>query len=190
MSHEDQANKKSLVPSENVKLTIYSEGLVKRGLESLLTQQKRSICFPSDRSIGMVYWHKYNDLKRVTHCEARGTVEVPINSKLCLKISRDASKDLSPLVALKASELRLLDLCHTDITDDGLLYLKGLTSLTALNLEITQISDAGLKHLTALTSLELLYIGCTKVTEVGIAFLKEALPNLKIERLFYKYVEQ
>ncbi|MHC4085379.1 MAG: redoxin domain-containing protein [Planctomycetota bacterium] len=58
------------------------------------------------------------------------------------------------------------------ITDAGLVHLKGLTLLETLRLENRQIGDAGLAHLGGLTSLKTLYLGGTQVTDAGLAHLK------------------
>ena len=58
------------------------------------------------------------------------------------------------------------------ITDAGLVHLKGLTLLETLRLENRQIGDAGLAHLGGLTSLKTLYLGGTQVTDAGMAHVK------------------
>lgn len=58
------------------------------------------------------------------------------------------------------------------ITDAGLVHLKGLTLLETLRLENRQIGDAGLAHLRGLTSLKTLYLGGTQVTDAGLAHVK------------------
>jgi len=58
------------------------------------------------------------------------------------------------------------------ITDAGLAYLKGMTSLETLYFENTQVGDDGLAHLKDLTSLKVLYIGGTEVTDVGLAYVE------------------
>ena len=73
-----------------------------------------------------------------------------------------------------------VDLYGTQITDAGLVHLKGLTNLQTLNLDGTKITDAGLVHLKGLTSLETLSLNRTKVTDTGVAELQKALPDCKI----------
>ena len=69
------------------------------------------------------------------------------------------------------------------ITDAGLVHLKGLTKLTTLSLNTTQITDAGLVHLKGLTNLESLALASyTQITDDAITELKQALPNLQIEK--------
>ena len=64
------------------------------------------------------------------------------------------------------------------VTDDGLEFLKGLTSLQRLNLSDTKVTDAGLEYLKGLTSLQTLYLNDTKVTDTGLEHLK-GLTNLQ-----------
>ena len=54
---------------------------------------------------------------------------------------------------------------HTQVSDAGLVHLKGLTSLQRLGLGDTQVSDAGLVHLKGLTSLQRLNLARTQVSD-------------------------
>jgi len=49
-----------------------------------------------------------------------------------------------------------------------------------LYLQYTQVTDEGLKHLVGLTNLRWLELGETKVTQQGIEDLKKALPRCTI----------
>ena len=85
------------------------------------------------------------------------------------------------LVHLKGlTNLEYVALDGTEITDAGLKHLKGLPKLAVLHLEDTQITDAGLAHLNGLTKLWLLDLVNTQVTDEGVKKLQEALPNCKI----------
>ena len=67
----------------------------------------------------------------------------------------------------------------TQITDEGLVHLKGLSKLQLLDLDGTQVTDAGLVHLKGLTKLEHLYLeGCRDITDAGLMHLK-GLTNLE-----------
>ena len=68
------------------------------------------------------------------------------------------------------------------ITDAGLVHLKGLTNLQSLFLMKTQITDAGLVHLKELTNLQDLNLIETPITDSGVAELQKALPNCLIFR--------
>jgi len=67
-----------------------------------------------------------------------------------------------------------------DLTDAGLVHLKGLTNLHSLDLfKCDNISDAGLIHLKGLTNLQFLeLIFCENISDAGLGHLK-VLTNLK-----------
>jgi Leucine-rich repeat (LRR) protein len=66
------------------------------------------------------------------------------------------------------------------ITDAGLVHLKGLANLQALDLAFTKITDSGLVHLKGLVNLQTLDLAFTKTTDEGVAELQKALPNCEI----------
>jgi hypothetical protein len=70
------------------------------------------------------------------------------------------------------SDVFLLYLDGTQVTDAGLEHLKGLTALQGLSLDGTQVTDAGLEHLKGLTALQGLYLDGTQVTDAGLEHLK------------------
>jgi hypothetical protein len=81
----------------------------------------------------------------------------------------------------EASPQRLLigvDLCDTQVTDAGLVLLKGLTQLQSLDLSGTEVTDAGLEHLKGLTQLHTLELMGTKITNAGLEHL-EGLTQLQ-----------
>jgi Leucine-rich repeat (LRR) protein len=80
------------------------------------------------------------------------------------------------------ANLMELDLSNTQVTDAGLVHLKGLISLWKLDLSGTQVTDAGLKHMTALANLRYILLDRTQVTDAGVKELKQALPSLTIFR--------
>ena len=84
------------------------------------------------------------------------------------------------LVHLKGLSILLnLSLHTTKITDAGLVHLKGVTKLQELTLGLTQITDAGLVHLKGLTRLQTLHLAsCPKITDAGLVHLK-GLANLQ-----------
>ena len=69
-----------------------------------------------------------------------------------------------------------------DLTDAGLVHLKGLTNLEALFLSgCEKITDAGLVHLKDLTNLEVLGLAANEnITDSSVAELQKALPNCVI----------
>ena len=88
---------------------------------------------------------------------------------------------LRNLVGDEALPVVEIDLLGTQVTDAGLVHLKGLSSLNWLDLDGTQLTDAGLIDLKGLSSLERLDLHQTQVTEGGVQELQQALPNCKIE---------
>jgi hypothetical protein len=61
---------------------------------------------------------------------------------------------------------------NTEVTDAGLVHIKGLTDLETLILNNTQVTDAGLVHLKGLTNLRELDLNHTQVTDSGLVHLK------------------
>ena len=70
----------------------------------------------------------------------------------------------------------------SQITDAGLVNLKGMTKVEELLLFCPKVTDAGLVHLTGLTNLQTLNLVGTKVTDAGVADLQKALPNCIISK--------
>ena len=77
-------------------------------------------------------------------------------------------------------EIVLVNFENNEITDAGLVFLAGLTSLQKLWLSSTQITDTGLVSLEGLTNLQYLNLDDTRITDEGLTNLKEALPNCQI----------
>ena len=70
------------------------------------------------------------------------------------------------------AHLEELDLSeNSQVFDDGLAHLAGLTSLKDLNLWRVGITDEGVKHLAGLTSLERLNLDNTQLTDAGLQHL-------------------
>jgi hypothetical protein len=80
------------------------------------------------------------------------------------------------------SQLEILDLGHTRITDRALPTIVPLANLRELYLNNTAITDAGLGDLAALKHCQRLGIGRTNVTSDGIVALKAKCPWIEIIR--------
>ncbi len=76
------------------------------------------------------------------------------------------------------TSLQHLMLAGSRVTDAGLIHLKGMTMLQYLDVIETQVTDAGLEHLKGMTNLKFLWLGGTHVTDAGLEHLK-GLPNLQ-----------
>ena len=83
------------------------------------------------------------------------------------------------VASLRANtNLRVLNLRGTDVTDSSLEYVGTLTNLRALDISFTQITDVGMEHLAPLSALEELNLGGDKISGVGLHVLKY-LPRLR-----------
>jgi Leucine-rich repeat (LRR) protein len=76
--------------------------------------------------------------------------------------------------------LRSLRLRYLDLTDASLAVLSKMTQLEMLDLSSTLISDKGCQQLAALTNLRELYLNHTGISNTGLAALK---PLQKLERI-------
>jgi hypothetical protein len=91
---------------------------------------------------------------------------------------------LSRLANLNATNLTLLDLRQTKITDAGLAEVGKVKGLEWLFLADTGITDAGLEHVAKLADLEYLSLDDTQVTDAGIVHLRSLrkLDDLSLDR--------
>ncbi len=79
-------------------------------------------------------------------------------------------------------DIKQLYLPGTSVTNQGLGNLTELHRLEELGLENTRITDAGLAKLGTLKCLRRLILTGTRVTDSDVRELKEALPNIRVER--------
>ena len=66
--------------------------------------------------------------------------------------------------------------------DEHLKYLDAFPALTLLSLAHTQVSDAGVVYLKRLRNLKRISLLDTQVTTAGVRELREALPQVQIQR--------
>jgi Leucine-rich repeat (LRR) protein len=126
---------------------------------------------------------KLTILQGPTDLEIASAVQLPKDEYLVAgvdlrrnrKILDDDLRELLPL-----TNLHVLQLAETTITNQGVKHLGELASLTFLDLDHTQVTDAGLEHLHGLSKLQQLHLVGTKVTPEGVARLKAALPQCMI----------
>ena len=140
----------------------------------MLNTERRKIRFPADGSIGKLYlrdaenpreWNEYAD--------ARGEVSLPSDAEVRLSVSHKAVSDLSPLSALKADDLQVLEITSASNFDDTQLkHVEGLRSLFGLALWETDTGDAAFRRLGLLSNLRWLDIGDTLITDQGLAFVR------------------
>ena len=101
--------------------------------------------------------------------------------QLELRFTKVTGARLNHLAGL--SNLRRLDLSLTKVDDDAMRQLKGLTKLQDLNLNQTPVGDAGLEHLRQLPELRTLDLAGTRVTDAGLTYLR-SLNKLRDVHLF------
>jgi len=77
------------------------------------------------------------------------------------------------------TEMRMLNLIKTPVTDKGLIHLKAMSKLETLWLQGTRVTGEGLRHLSPLTGLQTLGLGDTGVSGSDISVL-QALPVLEL----------
>jgi len=75
------------------------------------------------------------------------------------------------LIRDASGEVTGVNLAHTDVTDDGLVYLAELTALELLDLNGTPVTDAGMASLAGMTTIATLGLSFTGITDSGLAHL-------------------
>ena len=79
------------------------------------------------------------------------------------------------------TNLEVLELSRTKVTDKGLDHLKGFTKLQRLDLGGTQVTDKGLERLERLTRLETLNLeNTTGVSDFGLVHLPRMRRNMVV----------
>ncbi len=79
------------------------------------------------------------------------------------------------------TRLRRLSLNSTKVTDKGLVYLQALRELQVLDLANTQICGSGLNHCSQMSKLEILALNGTQLDDQGAAHLRN---NTGLRRLY------
>jgi hypothetical protein len=94
----------------------------------------------------------------------------------------DVLNDEQMVYLSQFSALEGLSIMNGSITDAGIRYVAECKNLRRVYLEGLQITNAGLMHFKDTPQLEWLGINTGSVTSDGIKALREARPNLEIER--------
>jgi hypothetical protein len=68
------------------------------------------------------------------------------------------------------------------VTNLGMRYLRGMTSIERLDITDAKISDSAVNDLITLTGLKQLILNGTQITDVGIERLQRALPECEVIR--------
>ena len=103
----------------------------------------------------------FNQLARVD----LGPREKLVDRELHITLTGWDRRDYSALAA--RPETVVLQMANPDVTDQTLVYLKGMTRLRELDLEGSQVGDEGLRELDALPGLETLRLKGTRITDAG-----------------------
>lgn len=82
------------------------------------------------------------------------------------------------MLAPVAANIAELEIGFSDVTNDGLAALSGMTNLERLYLQKTAISDEGLKHVANLENLRYLNLYGTQISDSGLEYLED-LDELK-----------
>jgi hypothetical protein len=81
----------------------------------------------------------------------------------------------------KLPDTVVLQMANSEVTDETLKYLKGMSKLRELDLNDTQVTDGGLKYLTELPNLQQLRLRNTTITDDG--FTKNLAPMASLRRV-------
>jgi hypothetical protein len=79
-----------------------------------------------------------------------------------------------------ASEIEVLSLIGTNITDQGTAHLLSFGQIRQLSLGQTSLTDESVKVLSKLTSLKYLEIQGSRITPPGADAIRAALPNCDV----------
>ncbi|MCX5757881.1 MAG: hypothetical protein NTU83_05130 [Candidatus Hydrogenedentes bacterium] len=135
----------------------------------------RTLVFPDDRSMGQIAirpWGATFNTNWQDYQDARGTVQIPANTEVSLRVSETACADLAPLANLRPDDLQGIDFTRTPVTDADLAYMEGMTTLRDVDVGGTCIGDEGLSHLQNMPSIEELILRDTRITDAGMPYLQ------------------
>lgn len=142
-------------------------------------------CDVSDNDIqGISLLHELRKLEitgnhRVTDVTADAIASLS-NLKV-LEIGATGITDQGILALKDMSSLRTLDLSNTAITDRGVAHISNVETLEDLQLDGCNITDVGLGHLHKCSNLRSLSVRfCPAITDEGIRELEMAVPNIEI----------
>jgi hypothetical protein len=206
VNNEQHPKSDALVPLDHSgEVSLRSASLVRRGLDLLRAPRMREVRFPEDRSIGVVYARGWGDSPfwywgaLPTHWgdrhgrsdsddwrvlgHAKGTVSVPAEVELGLRLFPERATSLPWLKCLSPHDLQLLSLERLPVGDDDIDDLHNLYDVRILNLAFTRITDTGLPCLMDLARLEELSLRHTKAGGTGVPHWTEPRPNIGLINL-------
>lgn len=191
MSDRPDLKRHHLVPAAGNDRATRSSALIKRGLDSLLTQQPRIIRFPLDRSLGNYVIFDRKKVDPLRHPEtfpfsqsarARGVIDIPPGEELYLEVKYSAdlftaAEDLAAFSRLRPDDVHTVSVenAYGGLDGERLAFLQCLTGLQGLALS-SDLSDAALVHLRHLSNLRELSLRGR--SDAGLVHL-EGLTELK-----------
>ncbi|MDP3509776.1 MAG: hypothetical protein Q8T09_17535 [Candidatus Melainabacteria bacterium] len=116
-----------------------------------------------------------NDLRMSDYKPARGTVNIPADSRISLKLGYNVHSNSRQLKEISKQAVRYLDLSKMEIDDAEFQDLLHFTDLVSLDMGSTDISDGGTVGLRNLTKLQNLDVG---FCPIGLGTVEE-ISNLK-----------
>ena len=117
----------------------------------------------------------------MTHFVSLGPLETMVSGERHLTLTGWDQKDYS--VITKCENAIVLQMANSDVTDETLAFLSGLTQLRELDLSNTQVTDAGLATIAKLPNLRDLRLARTSITDEGFRthlYEKKDLMNLDL----------
>jgi beta-lactamase regulating signal transducer with metallopeptidase domain len=149
--------------------------------------ETRSIAFPEDRSLGVVYirdasledW--YRGWEKV--CEAKGLVSIPMRKQVRLQVNKESAADLSPLGNLQPNDIQMVHFSWEVVRIGSLASVGNLTGLKALDLPMNKFDDSDVRHLQGLVQLEFLHLGGDNFTNSSMTYVGK-LTSLKSLTLY------
>src|SRR5262249_54622327 len=171
MSDENDPKERDLVSVRSKSLTTRSSALVKRGLESLLAQEPRTVRFPLDRSLGNYVIFDRKKVDPLRHpdtfpfsqsAKAKGDINIPSGEDLYLQVKYSAdlftpAEDLAAFSRLRPDDVHTVsvDNAYRGLDGERLAFLQCLAGLQGFVLS-SNISDEALVHLRHLPRLQAL----------------------------------
>ncbi|HCK53065.1 MAG TPA: hypothetical protein DIC23_07595 [Planctomycetaceae bacterium] len=154
------------------------------GLAGCNNRQQDAIAVFKSRNAGMVVDEK-GDVTELSLFNTRTTDADMVHARHFTKLntlyvgSEIGDNGLSHIKGL--TNLKLIDCTfNTIITDAGVAHLQGLVQLEGISLEDTQVTDKALEYLKQMKSLQGLTLADTGITDVGLTHIRDLT---KLERL-------
>jgi hypothetical protein len=101
--------------------------------------------------------------------EARGTLTVPDRHKVKLKINNSAANKLDCFLELPPDAMHTLDLSRTGVTDESILHIVHFSELEVLELAYTAVSDEGAITVSSMDKLHTLGLTHAPITNTGLS---------------------